>query len=1071
MSWIKRLLQMFSGEEENEPNQQDDHQSNTNRSKQRPLVESDTKEYKKEVETRVLYKYPKGQFKFPLIPDPVNEKRNEPRRKREEAPIMEEQKFQAEEQKRRPIEKPIEKPIQKSKPKPTMSSAKVSSIPHKGSRQPFRPTETPSPIFAFNNRPKPTGEVEYELKGFNKGDSDGEKTKENDVIGIKGSELDFLNRINKQKTNENVFRENNKREPFLSKAQEKEVQGDYVLEEQIQEAQAQEVQAQEEQIQEAQVQVGQAQVEQIQEAQVQEVQAQEEQVQEEQVQEVQAQEEQVQEEQVQEVQAQEEQVQEEQVQEEQVQEVQVQEEEVKEVQAQEEQVQEEQAQEVQAQEEQVQEVQAQEEQVQEEHTQETFVSAIKGQNFGNTEQLKSEAEEIMEHVEPNRRESETPDVVESDIVSFETESSTALDLDSDTSTQSITEKHDEVIETSIPSENEEQAIDENEALKEAMETVPVAATMEKAEKPKRKQLPFNVLMLKQDKRKMEERRKIGAATTTRLNTADSIQTKYSNKANEENQIEMEPSRQIDSKDHSLEETSNVISIIEKESTTESQEQNILLDAKHGMDLKDTKPEVNSKGVPGEAIAYQFPPLELLQPPVRYETNDEWLEKQQQILNETLINFNVGAKVVNVTQGPAVTRFEVQPEPGVKVNKITNLSDDIKLSLAAKDIRMEAPIPGKHTIGIEVPNAVSRPVLISEILSIEGFNENKSPLSVALGLDIAGTPVVTDLKKMPHGLIAGATGSGKSVCINTMLVSLLYKAHPDDVKLLLIDPKMVELAPYNHIPHLVSPVITDVKAATASLKWAVEEMERRYELFAHTGVRDIGRFNELAIGHGRYAEKLPYIVIVIDELADLMMMSPADVEEAISRIAQKARACGIHLIIATQRPSVDVITGLIKANVPTRIAFSVSSQVDSRTIIDISGAEKLLGRGDMLFLESGSSKPFRLQGTFVSDEEIDEIVAFVRKQREPDYLFEQDELIKKSQITEEEDELFYDACLYVIEQGGASTSSIQRRFKIGYNRAARLIDMMEQNGFISEGRGSKPRDVLISLDDLEAFHDS
>jgi len=289
--------------------------------------------------------------------------------------------------------------------------------------------------------------------------------------------------------------------------------------------------------------------------------------------------------------------------------------------------------------------------------------------------------------------------------------------------------------------------------------------------------------------------------------------------------------------------------------------------------------------------------------------------------------------------------------------------------------------------------------------------------------------------------------------------------------LLIDPKMVELAPYNHIPHLVSPVITDVKAATASLKWAVEEMERRYELFAHTGVRDIGRFNELAIGHGRYAEKLPYIVIVIDELADLMMMSPADVEEAISRIAQKARACGIHLIIATQRPSVDVITGLIKANVPTRIAFSVSSQVDSRTIIDISGAEKLLGRGDMLFLESGSSKPFRLQGTFVSDEEIDEIVAFVRKQREPDYLFEQDELIKKSQITEEEDELFYDACLYVIEQGGASTSSIQRRFKIGYNRAARLIDMMEQNGFISEGRGSKPRDVLISLDDLEAFHDS
>jgi S-DNA-T family DNA segregation ATPase FtsK/SpoIIIE len=305
----------------------------------------------------------------------------------------------------------------------------------------------------------------------------------------------------------------------------------------------------------------------------------------------------------------------------------------------------------------------------------------------------------------------------------------------------------------------------------------------------------------------------------------------------------------------------------------------------------------------------------------------------------------------------------------------------------------------------------------------------------------------------------------------MLVSLLYKAHPDDVKLLLIDPKMVELAPYNHIPHLVSPVITDVKAATASLKWAVEEMERRYELFAHAGVRDIGRFNQLAIEHERYAEKLPYIVIVIDELADLMMMSPADVEEAICRIAQKARACGIHLIIATQRPSVDVITGLIKANVPTRIAFSVSSQVDSRTIIDISGAEKLLGRGDMLFLENGSSKPFRLQGTFVSDQEIDDIVAFVRKQRAPQYLFEQDELIKKSQHSEEEDELFYEACEFVIEQGGASASSVQRRFKVGYNRAARLIEMMEQHGFISEGRGSKPRDVLISASDLESFQET
>ncbi|WP_071461280.1 DNA translocase FtsK [Bacillus massilinigeriensis] len=469
--------------------------------------------------------------------------------------------------------------------------------------------------------------------------------------------------------------------------------------------------------------------------------------------------------------------------------------------------------------------------------------------------------------------------------------------------------------------------------------------------------------------------------------------------------------------------------------------------------------------------YSVPPTSLLDPPVHLEADWDWLDEQEILLNQTMNNFNVGAKVVHVTQGPSVTRFEVQPDPGVKVNKITNLSDDIKLSLAAKDIRIEAPIPGKHTIGIEVPNEKSRPVQISEIIGNESFGESSSPLAVALGLDISGKPIITDLRKMPHGLIAGATGSGKSVCINTMIVSLLFKAHPDEVKLLLIDPKMVELAPYNHIPHLVSPVITDVKAATAALKWAVEEMERRYALFAHTGVRDIGRFNSLAEEQKRDGDKLPLIVIVIDELADLMMMSPADVEEAICRIAQKARACGIHLIIATQRPSVDVITGLIKANVPTRIAFSVSSQVDSRTIIDIGGAEKLLGKGDMLFLENGASKPFRLQGTFVSDREIDDIVAFVRKQKEPKYLFEQDELIKRSQVTEEEDELFFEACEFVIEQGTASTSSVQRRFKVGYNRAARLIDMMEKQGFISEGRGSRPRDVLISPTDLEAIQET
>ncbi|MBP3038892.1 DNA translocase FtsK [Bacillaceae bacterium Marseille-Q3522] len=465
-------------------------------------------------------------------------------------------------------------------------------------------------------------------------------------------------------------------------------------------------------------------------------------------------------------------------------------------------------------------------------------------------------------------------------------------------------------------------------------------------------------------------------------------------------------------------------------------------------------------------SYQYPALTLLSPPVQIEVSPDWVHKQKDILNSTFKSFHVSAHVVNVTQGPSVTRFEVQPAPGVKVNKITNLSDDIKLSLAARDVRIEAPIPGKHTIGIEVPNEKSRPVCISELIRNEAFTESTSPLTAVLGLDISGAPVTCDLRKMPHGLIAGATGSGKSVCINSIIISLLFKANPEEVKLLLIDPKMVELAPYNEIPHLVSPVITDVKAATQALKWAVDEMEHRYELFAAAGVRDISRYNGMAIEVG----KLPYVVIIIDELADLMMMSPADVEEAICRIAQKARACGIHLLIATQRPSVDVITGLIKANVPTRIAFSVSSQVDSRTIIDMSGAEKLLGKGDMLYLGNGSSKPVRLQGTFVSDEEIDEVVAHVKKQAEPNYLFEQEELIKKAQINEDEDELFLEACEFVVENGTASTSGLQRRFKIGYNRAARLIDLMEEQGYISEAKGSKPRDVLLSESDLESILD-
>ncbi|MFI8574806.1 DNA translocase FtsK [Rossellomorea aquimaris] len=576
---------------------------------------------------------------------------------------------------------------------------------------------------------------------------------------------------------------------------------------------------------------------------------------------------------------------------------------------------------------------------------------------------------------------------------------------------------------------------------------------EEPQRRKRSHLPFNVLMLKQDKRQLDTRKR------SALN--DSTPTRKEGEGETLTQTEAEPEKREqpvrEVKQEKVEEATSIHHPEQKASQQSSVQ---------GEEAVKSYSELSSSSK--RTRDYVFPEMDYLMPPVSKEMSEEWLDSQRILLDETLHNFNVRAKVVNVTQGPSVTRFEVQPEPGVKVNKITNLSDDIKLSLAARDIRMEAPIPGKHTIGIEVPNRESRPVCISEVIASPEFQEPTSPLTAALGLDISGQPIVTDLSKMPHGLIAGATGSGKSVCINSILVSLLYKASPDELKMLLIDPKMVELAPYNRIPHLVSPVITDVKAATAALKWAVEEMERRYELFAHTGVRDIKRFNELAKRNKQYSDMLPYLVIVIDELADLMMMSPADVEEAICRIAQKARACGIHLIIATQRPSVDVITGLIKANVPTRVAFSVSSSVDSRTIIDGSGAERLLGKGDMLFLENGSSKPVRLQGTFVSDDEIDDIINHVREQREPDYLFQQDELIKKAQVTEEEDELFLEACEFVVDQGGASASALQRRFRIGYNRAARLMEMMESNGIISESRGSKPRDVLISESELETL---
>jgi DNA segregation ATPase FtsK/SpoIIIE, S-DNA-T family len=628
----------------------------------------------------------------------------------------------------------------------------------------------------------------------------------------------------------------------------------------------------------------------------------------------------------------------------------------------------------------------------------------------------------------------------------------STELDFEDHSISITNDEEKLMEHPAELVAEQMETTHNETAVTILEEAPVEDDSEQ-EKLRKPHLPFNVIMLKQDKQKWEQKK-------ARLDEENSISELSTKIVPEERKPNIDTPGIRSAEQIETTETQVVETIIKEEPIPHT----ISNEKIHSHVSVETE-----QNQPYSTIApYELPSFHLLKPPVSETMDSKWVMEQEDLLNQTLQNFNVGASVVNVTQGPSVTRFEVQPEPGVKVNKVTNLTDDIKLSLAAKDIRIEAPIPGKHTIGIEVPNLKSRPVLISEIIQSGVFLEASSPLTAVLGLDISGKPIVTDLKKMPHGLIAGATGSGKSVCINSILISLLYKASPEDLKLLLIDPKVVELAPYNHIPHLISPVITDVKAATAALKWAVDEMERRYQLFAHTGVRDINRFNDLAMEHKRYSEKLPFIVIVIDELADLMMMSPADVEEAICRIAQKARACGIHLIIATQRPSVDVITGLIKANVPTRISFSVSSQVDSRTIIDISGAEKLLGRGDMLFLENGSSKPVRLQGTFVSDEEIDFVVAHIRDQREPDYIFEQEELLKKAQVIEEEDELFYEACEFVVDQASASTSSLQRRFKIGYNRAARLMDLMEQNGYISGANGSKPREVLINEMDLESM---
>lgn len=470
--------------------------------------------------------------------------------------------------------------------------------------------------------------------------------------------------------------------------------------------------------------------------------------------------------------------------------------------------------------------------------------------------------------------------------------------------------------------------------------------------------------------------------------------------------------------------------------------------------------------------YEFPPVQLLSEGEKKSVKGgkKAVTDTAAKLQKTLYSFGVSAKVENVSVGPAITRYELKPAEGVRVSKIANLADDIALNLAAETIRIEAPIPGKQAVGIEIPNKENEIVHLRDIIDCSKFIEHKSKLAFALGKDVAGEEVVTDIAKMPHVLIAGATGSGKSVCINTLIASIIYKAKPSEVKLVMVDPKVVELSVYNGIPHLLIPVVTDPKKAAGALAWAVQEMENRYSLFASKNVRDIKGYNEELDKEGS-TEKLPQIVIIIDELADLMMVSSKEVEDSICRLAQKARAAGMHLVIATQRPSVDVITGIIKANIPSRISFAVSSQVDSRTILDMAGAEKLLGKGDMLFYPAGAAKPTRVQGAFISDKEVEKVVDFVKANGEATYnddILEQiekansiDKEIEEQENDDDTDPLLMEAIEVVVETGQASTSFIQRRFKVGYARAGRIIDQMEERGIISGFQGSKPREVLMS----------
>jgi S-DNA-T family DNA segregation ATPase FtsK/SpoIIIE len=482
-----------------------------------------------------------------------------------------------------------------------------------------------------------------------------------------------------------------------------------------------------------------------------------------------------------------------------------------------------------------------------------------------------------------------------------------------------------------------------------------------------------------------------------------------------------------------------------------------------------KPAQKSAQKPVEAVpkipltlgSFKLPDVNLTGSGNRSKKGARLLDQSRQ-LEETLGNFGVQAKVIDIHYGPVITRYDLQPAPGVKVSKIVNLTDDLALALAAKGLRLEAPIPGKAAIGIEVPNHETQIVTFRDMLDSKVF-WSSSKITIALGVDIAGEVVAADLKKMPHLLVAGATGSGKSVCINTIIMSILYKAFPSEVRLIMIDPKMVELSMYNGIPHLMAPVVTEAKKAAGALKLVVDEMERRYRLFAEARVRDLEKYNALMCED----QVLPVIIVIIDELADLMMIAPVEVEDSICRLAQMARATGIHLVVATQRPSVDVITGLIKANIPSRIAFAVSSQIDSRTILDSPGAERLLGQGDMLFSPVGAMKPRRVQGAYVTEKEIEAVIKHWKAQGEPKY---QEQFVnipeKKDIVTPEEDDLFWDAVRVIVENGQASASILQRRLRIGYTRAARLVDMMEAKGMVGAYEGSKPREVYITARQVE-----